>query len=106
MKILKFFLFAIFICLTHLSLARPMPLSKQFSAIKYNGTRPIIDGYLTDSIWQTAAVADDFVQFEPNNGSPASEKSEVRFAYTDEAVYIGAILYDSNPNSIHKELSR
>jgi len=84
----------------------PTPLSKQLNASKYKGKLPQIDGLLNDSIWHSASIATDFIQYEPNNGIPASERSEVRFAYTDEAIYVGAILYDSNPKSILKELSR
>lgn len=86
--------------------ALSLPQSKQLNATKFKGKSPQIDGLLNDSIWLTATIANDFVQFEPVNGSPATEKSEVLFAYTDEAIYIGATLYDSNPKSILKELSR
>lgn len=104
--------FSRLICFTAFSLlaisvnALPLPQSKQLNATKFKGKSPQIDGLLNDSIWLTATIANDFVQFEPVNGSPATEKSEVLFAYTDEAIYIGATLYDSNPKSILKELSR
>lgn len=106
MSFSKLFCLTAFSCLAISSNALPLPLSKQLNASKYKGKLPQIDGLLNDSIWHSASIATDFIQYEPNNGIPASERSEVRFAYTDEAIYVGAILYDSNPKSILKELSR
>jgi len=52
------------------------------------------------SVWGGAQVATDFVQSEPIEGSPASERTEVRVGYDEEAIYIGAWLYDSEPSQI------
>ncbi len=69
-------------------------------------TPPHIDGMLQEPFWQTLPVAGQFVQYSPNNGSQPSFPSEIRFAYDDVALYIGAILFDSAPDSICKELGR
>ncbi len=66
---------------------------------------PIIDGKLNDEAWKNVPVAKDFVQFSPNNGAPAWQKSEIKFLYDNTALYIGAMLYDSAPDSILTELS-
>src|SRR5687767_9809759 len=50
---------------------------------------PVIDGRLDDAMWRTAALIDTFVQEEPIEGAPASEKTEVRVAYDSEQLYIG-----------------
>tara|TARA_B100001750_G_scaffold240334_1_gene249859 strand:- start:2087 stop:4414 length:2328 start_codon:yes stop_codon:yes gene_type:complete len=52
------------------------------------------------SVWGGAQVATDFVQSEPIEGNPASERTEVRVGYDEEAIYIGAWLYDSEPSQI------
>lgn len=106
MSFSKIFCLIVFSCVTISSNAFPLTRYKQINASKYKGKLPQIDGLLNDSIWLSASISTDFIQYEPNNGIPASERSEVRFAYTDEAIYVGAILYDSNPTSILKELSR
>ncbi len=67
---------------------------------------PTIDGHLNDKAWINASVASNFVQVEPYNGAPASQKSEIKFIYDDEAIYIGAILYDTAPDSIISEFSK
>jgi hypothetical protein len=45
--------------------------------------------------WSGALPIAGFVQQEPFEGAPASERTEVRIVYDDQAIYIGAWLYDS-----------
>ena len=61
---------------------------------------PVIDGRLDDDMWSQAEVISGFVQREPTEGQPISEPTEVRMAYDDEALYVGAWLFDSEPNSL------
>ena len=65
-----------------------------------------IDGKLDETVWASVHAAADFVQFEPVNGGPVSHPSEVRLVYDDKAIYVGAMLYDSAPDSILRQLSR
>src|SRR5438445_4310725 len=61
---------------------------------------PRLDGTLDDQLWQSAKVITDFRQREPNEGEPATEKTEVRILYTRRAVYFGILCYDSVPSRI------
>src|SRR6266571_1147487 len=61
---------------------------------------PRLDGTLDDQLWQSAKVITDFRQREPNEGEPATEKTEVRILYTRRAVYFGIHCFDSNPSRI------
>lgn len=54
-----------------------------------------VDGNLDEAVWQTPSPATDFRQSQPNEGKPATQKTEIRFAYDDEALYIGARMFDS-----------
>lgn len=65
-----------------------------------------IDGNIDESAWFSAPVADDFYQYEPFNGSFPSEESEVRVLYDNTAIYIGAVLYDNEPDKIFSELGQ
>lgn len=67
-----------------------------------------IDGKLNEPEWQHASTASDFVMFEPDNGKPIPEgrKTEVKVLYNNDAIYIGAVLYDDEPNKILKEISQ
>ena len=53
-----------------------------------------LDGSLADSAWLAAPEATDFLQHEPQEGEPATQRTSVRFLYDDEALYIGARMYD------------
>ncbi len=61
---------------------------------------PVIDGRLDDVAWMGAQVLTGFVQREPTEGRPVSERTEVRVAYDGEALYVGAWLFDSDPTSL------
>ena len=67
---------------------------------------PVIDGRLDDPIWQTAQVAADFVQLEPDPGAPATERTEARVAFDDRAIYVAMRMYDSDPAAIRAEFVR
>jgi hypothetical protein len=66
---------------------------------------PKIDGILNDTCWDKAEVATDFIQKDLHPGLPSEQKTEVRILYDDEAIYIGAKLFDTSPDSILHELS-
>jgi hypothetical protein len=63
-------------------------------------TPPVIDGDLSDAVWASAAVVDDFHQVVPVEYAPPFERTEVLILYGREALYIGVRLYDSEPELI------
>ncbi len=54
-----------------------------------------VDGKLDEPDWQAAVPAKDFRQAQPDEGRPATQRTEVRFLYDDDAIYIGARMYDT-----------
>lgn len=54
----------------------------------------IIDGTLDEKFWKTALVAEGFIQNSPVTGTDASSPTYVKVAYDNEAVYIGAEMFD------------
>lgn len=64
------------------------------------GDRPAFDGRVIESFWDKVNPATGFRMQEPVEGDPASEKTEVYVAYTEDELYIGVLLYDSNPSEI------
>ena len=60
----------------------------------------IVDGQLDEPIWQRAAPATDFLQLDPDNGAPATERTEVRIAFDRQRLYLGVTCYDSEPDGI------
>jgi len=69
-------------------------------------TPPVLDGRVNDEEWGTAPAASDFVQQRPLLGQPATERTEIRFLYTEDALYISAICFDSEPDKIVDTQSR
>ncbi|MFP5265187.1 MAG: sugar-binding protein [Blastocatellia bacterium] len=66
-----------------------------------------IDGVLNEAAWDLAAPAADFRQEEPNEGAPATEKTEVRVLYDNKYLYVGIRAFDSEPDKINaRELTR
>jgi uncharacterized protein DUF5916/cellulose/xylan binding protein with CBM9 domain len=68
-------------------------------------TPPTIDGRLTEEAWAQAPPADGFTQRDPDEGRPATERTEVRVLFDDTAVYIGARMFDGEPGQIQRRLS-
>ncbi|MDO8502640.1 MAG: DUF5916 domain-containing protein [Gemmatimonadaceae bacterium] len=54
-----------------------------------------IDGKLDEDVWRTAPAITEFRQSQPNEGKPGTQRTEVRFAFDDQAIYIGARMFDS-----------
>jgi len=61
---------------------------------------PKLDGTLDDPLWQSAQRVAEFRQQEPDEGQPATERTEVRIFYTRHAVYFGIHCYDSDSGKI------
>ena len=62
---------------------------------------PQIDGQvLDDPLWQKITPFGNLTQTQPNFGVPASEKTEIRIAYTSEVFYVSVVCYDKKPNNL------
>jgi hypothetical protein len=70
-----------------------------FYAVKVD-TPPKIDGFLEQEIWYQAQPAESFIQKQPHEGCPATEKTEVRVLYDKTNLYIGVMCFDSEPEKI------
>lgn len=64
-----------------------------------------VDGVLAEPGWLVESFS-GFIQAEPASGQPATERTEVMVLYDDHAVYVGARLFDSEPDKIRGLLSR
>src|SRR6478736_1633897 len=75
---------------------------------KFTSEKITLDGKIDETIWQSVPVATDFVMFQPDNGKAVenAKRTEVRVLYDNEAIYIGAVMYDDEPNKILKEISK
>lgn len=69
-------------------------------------TAPVIDGDLSDPVWAGVPALNQFVQQEPKEGQPATERSEVRVARDHDNLYISAMNYDSEPSGVVRNVLR
>lgn len=60
----------------------------------------VVDGRLDEPIWSRAAPARDFMQQDPQNGAPETERTEVRIAYSTKALYMGVTCFDREPDRL------
>jgi hypothetical protein len=67
-------------------------------------TPPRIDGVLDDDVWDVVEPVSGFRQRWPVDGAPASERTEVRVAYDDRAIYFGLVMFDSEPERILRSI--
>ncbi len=81
------------------------PATATIQAVRVT-TPVVVDGRLSEDAWGSAPTATRFTQREPAEGQPATERTEIRVLYDDEAVYLGARLYDSQPGHIVGRLAR
>ena len=80
-----------------------IPKRKEYTTTRTVKT-PKIDGMLDDEAWQNVQIISDFKQNFPNYGAECTQKTEVKILYDNTAIYISAMLYDTHPDSIAKQL--
>ena len=67
----------------------------------------IVDGFLNDDYYRDTAALDGFIQQEPREGEPATEKTEAWIFFDETNFYVGARLWDSVPEKmVANELRR
>lgn len=82
-------------------LAKP---EKNVTAIRLNQVI-VVDGLLSEAVWNNGYGVSEFVQRDPIEGAPPTKETVVRIAYDDDAIYVGARMYDV-PDSIIARLGR
>src|SRR6476620_5407964 len=66
----------------------------------------VIDGLLDDEVWVRTPATTGFTQRDPDEGKPATERTELRAAYDNEALYIAARMDDGEAARIARQLAR
>ncbi len=67
---------------------------------------PVIDGVVDDAVWNNAPPFSAFIQQEPNEGEPASERTEIRFLLDRQTLYVSLLCFDTEPQNILVSQSR
>jgi hypothetical protein len=79
--------------------------SKKIHAVRVASSISV-DGVLGEGDWKNAETLSDFQQYDPVEGADPTEKTDVRVLFDDNALYIGIVCHDSDPNGIVKQLTR
>jgi hypothetical protein len=84
------------------STAQNTPLSERpFTQANLLQDEPVIDGdVLSDPVWAKVNAFGNLRQLQPNSGSPASEKTDIRIGYTATTFYLSVVCYDANPKGL------
>jgi hypothetical protein len=69
---------------------------KQATATRVPNGSIRVDGRLDDEAWQKAVPITDFVQKEPVEGAPPTDAMDVRIAYDDDVLYVGARMFSKD----------
>ncbi|MBI3050085.1 MAG: carbohydrate binding family 9 domain-containing protein [Acidobacteria bacterium] len=70
------------------------------------GERPVVDGRVDEAVWARAEPFSAFIQQEPNEGEPATERTEIRFLVDRQNLSIAVVCFDSEPDKILVSQSR
>ncbi len=88
-------------CLALCALVLPCPPRARAQATgptvrAVRATTPIrVDGVLDEAAWSRAPAATGFTQRQPDEGKPATQRTDVRFLFDRDALYVGARMYDT-----------
>ncbi len=109
------FCFGLAACVSANALAQPVDSNpstslgagrKQATALRIANGAVRVDGRLEEDTWRAATPITDFVQKEPTEGAQPTDPMEVRFAYDDSALYIGARMVSREGRGIQAPLGR
>ena len=73
---------------------------KTLEAVKINSEEINLDGKLDELFWNDISGIDDFLMQEPIEGGEPTENTIIKIAFDEKYLYIGAVLYDSEPDGI------
>lgn len=101
---MKRILVLLFLSITAISFSQNKIQRKTLKAVRID-FNPTIDGKLDEAFWKNADIAKDFVMVNPGDGDPerSNKRTEVKMAYNDEALFVGAILYDDDIKNVPKQ---
>jgi len=93
--------FAISICTSSNVIAAGISDPRPVMQASSLSVSPVLDGeVLADPAWQGVDPATGFWQVQPIEGQPATQRTEVYIGFLGDALYIGMVAYDDNPDGI------
>jgi hypothetical protein len=76
-----------------------------YNSIRLTTEKPVIDGILNDSCWQTGEWAGDYIQWVPSEGAKPSKPTQLKILYDDKNIYAAIRAFD-DPDKIIRKAGR
>ena len=73
---------------------------------KWLDANPVIDGSLSESVWQNAEIATDFFRADEKAGVPAKLSTKAMVFYNEDALYIGVRCDEPNIGNLRETQTR
>ena len=67
---------------------------------------PRIDGIIDDASWDVVEWTTDYVEFEPDNGTPPTEQTKMKIVYDEKNLYVAFRCYQKDPLTIERRMGR
>ena len=67
---------------------------------------PVIDGAISDAVWEQVAWGGDYIEFQPDENTDPSVDTEFKILYDPRNLYIAFRCHDPEPDKIERRLSR
>lgn len=80
--------------------------TNRFTLIHKVNSKITIDGMMNEEVWETASVADSFINKWPTDSGKAKLQTEVRIMYDDQFIYFGIKAYMSSKAPVIQSLKR
>lgn len=97
------YLFSLFFCLPLLVLAQE---TEKKIFVKLINEPIVVDGDLSEPIWQEAGAAENFQQYFPSDSILAKQQTQIKMLYDNSTLYLGVTVYSSGDQYIIPSLQR
>ena len=77
---------------------RVSTIQAQTDKIVFKNSTIKLDGQLNESVWSNLVPEGEFLNYIPNNGTLAANKTEVKMFHNGTNLYISAVYQDTNPD--------
>lgn len=107
MRFLNPFLFATFLMCSSLLAQAPITIEKkQYHTKPVENTAIKLNGQLDEPAWQQVEWSSEFIERQPDQGTPPSQQTQFKVVFDEKHLYLGFRCFDSAPDSIIRRMSR
>ena len=80
--------------------------TRVYDTVRCSDDGPHLDGELDDACWNLVDWSGDFIEYQPDTGTPPTHQTQFKVVYNDEALYFGIRAFDDHPEHIASVLGR